>query len=77
VHSTISSSTHEMSLILAQFQLQEQVKKKPWKTMKIMENNERTTLDPNLHLGSPNHEISFELHFLVQANWISFQNGAM
>jgi hypothetical protein len=29
VHSTISSSTHEMSLILAQFQLQEQVKKKP------------------------------------------------
>jgi hypothetical protein len=29
---------------------------------------EETTLDPNLHLDSPNHELSFELHFLVQTN---------
>jgi hypothetical protein len=29
VHSTMSSSIHEMSSILAQSQLQEQVKKKP------------------------------------------------
>jgi hypothetical protein len=46
VHSTISSSIHEMFLILAQFQLQEQVKKKPWKTMKIMKNNGRANLGP-------------------------------
>jgi hypothetical protein len=32
---------------------------KQWKTM------EETTLNPSLHLGSPNHELSFELHFLV------------
>jgi hypothetical protein len=24
---------------------------------------EETTLDPSLHLSSPNHELSFELHF--------------
>ncbi len=24
---------------------------------------EETTLDPSLHLGFPNHELSFELHF--------------
>ncbi len=80
VHSTMSSSIHEMSFILAQFQLQEQVKKplknnenseKQWKT------TEAPTLDPSLHLGSPNNELSFKLHFLVQTNWISLQNGAM
>jgi hypothetical protein len=38
---------------------------------------EEPTLDPSLHLGFPNHELSFELHFLVQTNWISLQNGAM
>jgi hypothetical protein len=42
-----------------------------------MKTMEKTTLDPNLHLGSPNHELSFELHFLVRTNWIPFQNGAM
>jgi hypothetical protein len=27
------------------------------------------TLDPILHFGSPNHELSFKLSFLVQTNW--------
>jgi hypothetical protein len=37
-----------------------------------------TTLDPSLHFGSPNHELSFKaLFFLVWTNWVSFQNDAM
>jgi hypothetical protein len=38
---------------------------------------EETTLDPSLHFGSLNHELSFELYFFVHTNWISLQNGAM
>jgi hypothetical protein len=31
----------------------------------------------SLHFGSPNHELSFKLFFLVQTNWFSFQKDAM
>ncbi len=41
-------------------------------------------LDPNLHFGSPNHELSFELSFELffswseaWTNWFSLQNGAV
>jgi hypothetical protein len=35
------------------------------------------TLESSLHFGFPNHELPFKLSFLVQTNWVSFQNGAM
>ncbi len=37
-------------------------------------------LDPNLHFGSWNHELSFELFFSwseAWTNWFSLQNGAV
>ncbi len=33
------------------------------------------SLDPSLHLGSPNPELSFELFFWVWTDWFSSQNG--
>jgi hypothetical protein len=47
------------------------MKKKELKTKKW------ATLNPNLHFGSPNHELSLKLFFLVWTNWFSFQNDAM
>jgi hypothetical protein len=50
----------------------------------VKENNEKeqktkkwATLDPSLHFGSPNHELSFKLLFLVWTDWLSLQNDAM
>jgi hypothetical protein len=36
-----------------------------------------TTMDLNLHFGSPNHELSLKLFFLIHTNWFSLQNDAM
>jgi hypothetical protein len=41
------------------------------------EKKERATLDPSLHFGSPNDELSFKLFLLVWTNWLSVQNDAM
>jgi len=34
-------------------------------------------MDPSLHFGSPNYDLSIKLSLLVQTNWISLQNDAM
>jgi hypothetical protein len=41
------------------------------------EANSTLELDTSLHLGSPNHELSFEILFFIQTNWFSLQYGAM
>jgi hypothetical protein len=56
VFSTMSS-IHKMSSILAQFQLKKQMNF----FLKTNKNDQMKTLDPSLHLGSPNHKLFFEL----------------
>jgi len=46
-----------MSSILAQFQLKKQMNF----FLKNNKNDQMKTLDPSLHLGSPNHKLFFEL----------------
>jgi len=37
----------------------------------------KKNLEFSLYLGSPNHELPFDLHILFWINLISFQNGVM
>jgi len=62
-----------LSSILIKFE--QQRKKKPIK--KDKKKKKWATLDPSLHFGSPNHELSFKLFILVQTNWFSLQNDAI